>query len=117
MTVKEVYSEVGGNYEDVISRLRTDERVARFLAKVASDGSFVLLEKSFSEKNTEEAFRAAHTIKGVCMNLSLTKLYDSSSRLTEVLRGRTAFGDDLSALFEEVKKDYLHTVECINKLN
>ena len=74
MTVKEVYSEVGGNYEDVISRLRTDERVARFLAKVASDGSFVLLEKSFSEKNTEEAFRAAHTIKGVCMNLSLTKL-------------------------------------------
>ena len=116
MTVKECYDAVGGDYNDVMGRLRTDERVIRFLGKVADDQSFHLLETSLSERNMEEAFRAAHTIKGVCMNLSLTRLYVSSEKLTEALRGRKEYGDDLIPLFEEVKKDYTHTVECIRAL-
>ena len=38
MTVQQCYEAFGGNYQDVISRLRTDERVARFLLKVVDDG-------------------------------------------------------------------------------
>lgn len=116
MTVKECYEAVGGNYEDVMSRLRTDERVMRFLGKVADDGSFALLKDSLASRNMEESFRAAHTLKGVCLNLSLTRLYDSASQLTEALRGRTEYGADLEPLFERVKEDYELTVSNIRRL-
>ncbi len=50
------------------------------------------------------------------MNLSLTKLYASADRLTEALRGRTEYGDDISPLFEQLKSDYESTVNGIRML-
>lgn len=116
MTVKECYAEMGANYDDVVSRLRTDERIAKFLGKILNDGSFELLKKSLDEKNIEEAFRAVHTLKGVCMNMSLTKLQASASKLTEALRGRTEYGEDIDPLFIAVRDDYEYTMACIRKL-
>ncbi len=116
MTVKECYALIGADYDNVLSRLRTDERITKFLLKVADDKSFELLCESLKTKNMPEAFRAAHTIKGVCMNLSLTKLYASAERLTEALRGREEFGDDIPPLFEQLKADYESTVNGIRML-
>lgn len=116
MTVQECYEQIGGNYDDVMSRLRTDERVIKFLGKVAEDKSFALLEDSLKNRNMEEAFRAAHTLKGVCMNLSLTRLYESSHRITEELRGRTEYDPGLEPLFEQVRADYTHTIGGIREL-
>ena len=65
MTVRECYEKMGANYDDVLSRLRTDDRITRFLGKVADDESFTLLCNSLKERNMEEAFRAAHTLKGI----------------------------------------------------
>jgi len=31
MTIQECYAAIGGDYNDVASRLRTDERIAKFL--------------------------------------------------------------------------------------
>ncbi|MDE6398974.1 MAG: Hpt domain-containing protein [Clostridiales bacterium] len=116
MTVQECYEQMGGDYADVMSRLRTDERILRFLGKVADDGSFALLCSSLQAHTMEEAFRAAHTLKGICMNLSLTKLYTSANALTEALRGRAQYGDDLPPLLDAVKADYENTVACIRAL-
>lgn len=116
MTVKECYAAMGGDYEDVVSRLRTDERIVKFLGKVVSDPSYNLLIESLAAKNMEEAFRAAHTMKGVCMNLSLTKLFTSANRLTEALRGRTEYGDDIEPLLTALKEDYESTMACIKTI-
>ena len=62
MTVKECYEEMGASYDEVFGRLRTDERIAKFLRRVADDKSMELLESSIATGNAEEAFRAAHTI-------------------------------------------------------
>ena len=116
MTVKECYAAMGGNYDDVMSRLRTDERVTKFLRKIVDDTTYSLLETSLSSGNAEEAFRAAHTIKGMCMNLSVTKLLESANKLTEALRGKSAIDAGIMELFEAVKADYALTVECIRQL-
>lgn len=116
MTVKECYEQMGGDYADVMSRLRTDERVLRFLGKVADDASFSLLSSSLQAHAMEEAFRAAHTLKGICMNLSLTKLFASANALTEALRGRQEYDDSLLPLFDAVKADYEATVASIRAL-
>lgn len=107
---------MGSDYENVIARLRSDERVARFLIKVLNDKSYELLCTSIEERNMEEAFRAAHTLKGVCQNLSLTQLYYSSAQLSDLLRNRQEYGEDIEPVLEQVKLDYARTTECIKLL-
>ena len=117
MTVQECYAAFGGNYEEVVSRLRTDERIARFLQKVVTDGSYQLLIDSIASGNVDEAFRAAHTLKGICGNLSITRFGESSSALTEVLREKRVINDEVYSLLETVKVDYELTVNSIKQLN
>ena len=111
MTLQECYAAMGGNYDDAIGRLRSERLVQKFVLKFLSDGSYELLCRSLEEKNYEEAFRAAHTIKGVCQNLSIDKLLASSSRLCESLRN--GYTPESDALAEEVRADYSQTAAAI----
>lgn len=116
MTVQECYKAIEADWDGVLSRLRTEERVKKFLLLFLKDTSYELLCSSLSDKNTEEAFRAAHTIKGVSQNLSLTKLYEASAELSDILRNRSDYGEDIEPGFEKVKAEYLKTVRNIKKL-
>lgn len=114
MTLEECYQQIG-DYKDILGRFQKEERVKKFVLRFLDDKSFELLSESLQNKNYEEAFRASHTIKGVCQNLSLTKLYASSNELTEKLRNQQY--ENIEELFECVKKDYLFTVEMIQKIS
>lgn len=116
MTVKECYDAIGADYEDVLGRLRKDERVQKFLLKLLDDKSYELLKNSIESGDMNEAFRAAHTLKGVCQNLSLTPLFKSASELAERLRDGKEYGEDVKPLLEQVEQDYTHMIECIRKL-
>ena len=117
MTVQECYEAFGGNYQEVVSRLRTDERIAKFLQKVVDDQSYNLLCNSIETGNVDEAFRAAHTLKGVCANLSITRFGESSSALCEYLREKRVINDELKPMLEKVKVDYELTIGCIKQLD
>ena len=69
LTIQEVYEKINGDYEDVLTRLPREELVKKFAVKFLDHPSFDQLVKALEEDNQEEAFRAAHTLKGVCMNL------------------------------------------------
>lgn len=114
MNTKECYSMLGGNYEDALKRLFREELIYKFVVKFLNDGSYDLLCRSLEEGDYKEAFRAAHTLKGVCQNLSFTRLYESSSRLTEALR--PGGHPEISELVRQVKADYSLTVSAIHKL-
>lgn len=111
MDIKECYCALGGNYEDVIGRLRNEKLVQKFVLKFLDDGNFEALKKALRDKNCEVAFRAAHTIKGMCQNLSFDRLASSSSSLTEALR--TGDIEEGAKLFDGVAKDYECTVRAI----
>lgn len=111
MTLKECYAAMGGNYDEVLGRLRSETLVQKFVLKFLADPSFQLLEDSLAAENWEEAFRGAHTIKGVCQNLSFTTLYRSSSQLCEALRSGQPLADP--ALARQVSADYEATVSAI----
>ncbi len=112
MTLQECYTQLEGDYEGVLARLRSERMVQKFVLKFLNDKSYELLVTSLEAGNKEEAFRAAHTIKGVCQNLSFTKLYESSSKLTESLRS----GAEADELVRQVEADYKKTVEAIQAL-
>lgn len=115
MTLKECFDTFGGNYDEVIGRLITEERVKKFLKMFTADKSFEMLCSAMENGDYKEAFRAAHTLKGVCANLGLDRLGNSSSEITESLRGNVNNGAD--ELLPKVKEDYLLTVETLGKLD
>ena len=111
MTLKECYEAIGGDYADVTARLPSEKFIQKFVLKFLDDGSYDLLCRSMETDNMEEAFRAAHTIKGMCQNLGFAKLGASSSALTEHLRSGQL--GDYAALLEQVRQDYQLTQEVI----
>lgn len=79
----------------------------RFLHKFADDVTYSELIAAFSENNCKAAFNAAHTLKGVCGNLSLVRLYELAARMTEYLRSgdmdmAKSMTEDLSAAYKAV---------------
>lgn len=116
MTLKECYDAMGADYSEVECRLRTEERIRKFLCKVPEDKSYELLCDSLEQRNMDEAFRAVHTIKGVCQNLALTKLGHSAAVLSDRLRDNREYAEDVEELFAQVQKDYAKMVECIREL-
>lgn len=112
MGLKECYLSLGGDYNDVLGRLRSEKLVQKFVLKFLNDKSYDLLCESLKAEDYGEAFRAAHTIKGVCQNLSFTKLYASSDQLTEALR--SGWSAKAEELVKQVKADYEQTVEAIH---
>lgn len=116
MTVKECYTAMEADYSEVERRLRTEERIRKFLCKVPEDKSYALLCDSLEQRDMDEAFRAAHTIKGICQNLALTKLGYSAAALSDYLRDRREYTEEVEKLFAQMQKDYAWAVECIRQL-
>ena len=114
MTVKECYEQMGADYEGVLGRLRSEVLIKKFAKKFLDDGSFRSLKDNLAQKNGEEAFRAAHTLKGVCQNLGFDNLYKASFDITEKLRGRDTEGCE--ELFAKVEEQYNKTAEAIRML-
>ena len=92
------------------------ERIQKFVLKLLNDKSYELLMNSMEAGDMTEAFRAAHTLKGVCQNLSITALYHSSAELADRLRDGQEYGEDVAPLLERVKKDYTLAMDCIRQL-
>ena len=111
MTLRECYAALGGDYDAALGYLRSEKLVNKFVLRFLDDKSHDLLCTAMESKNYEEAFRAAHTIKGVCSNLAFTVLGKSSSELSEALRHGYTPGAD--ALAERVKEDYRQTAAAI----
>ena len=114
MTIEACYQQLGGDFAQVKTRLPSVSLIAKFITKFCDDRSFSELCLAMQEGNRQEAFRAAHTLKGVSWNLSFDKLYDSATRLTELLRPEgDAIPEEALPLFQEVRQDYDRTVSAI----
>ena len=115
MTVRECYDAMGADYEDVMRRLRTDDRVKKFLLRLLDDKSFEMLKNAMAQKNMEEVFRAAHTMKGVGQNLSLTRLYESAATLSDEVRDNKTYREELEALFAQIKEGEIKELNIVLK--
>lgn len=115
MGVKEFYEKFKDDYNEVLSRLLTEERIKKYLKKLPETGDFENLKESLSQEKWDDAFRFSHNLKGMCLNLGLNHLFLPSSTLCENLRGG-APQEDPSAMMEEVERIYKETVTAIEEL-
>ena len=115
MTVRESYEKIGSNFDEVLRRLGSEALVKRFALKFLNDTSFQDLKDALVKKDGETAFRAAHTLKGVCLNLGFDRLYEVSAELTEKLRGRDTSGTE--AMFKKVETQYRILTVAIREMD
>ena len=95
MNVEQCYEELGSDYKNVLNRFgQSEAMVKKFALRFLQDPSFEELEKNLQQANAEEAFRAAHTLKG-------------SREITEICKPQ----------FETCKKEYEHVVSCVQQIN
>lgn len=115
MTVKECYDKIGGDYEGVLGRMmRKESLVIKFSKKFLDDESYRNLKDNLAKGNVEEAFRAAHTLKGVAQNLGFVTLYEPGSALADILRGGSMEGSE--ELMSQITEAYEKTVAAIKEL-
>ena len=74
MNVKNCYEIMNGDYEDVKRRFLTDARIRRFALLFLNDCSMEELRAAMRDKDCEKGFQAAHTLKGICLNLGFPGL-------------------------------------------
>ena len=114
MTIVECYQQLGGNLENAKTRLPSDSLIKRFIIKFLDDSSYSELCDALQKGQRDEAFRAAHTLKGVCANLGFDQLENSASALTELLRPKDiGIPEEAVSMMNEVKRDYEITVGAI----
>ena len=116
MNLNECYDILGGSLDDALSRLASEKNVYKFLNMFPDDGSYKLLTDSLGSGDAKEAFRAAHSLKGVCLNLGLGNLFKSSNELTDALRSGT-IPEDYKVLYDKVTDDYNCAVDAIRHLD
>ena len=112
LTIEEAYAQVGGNYEDVLKRLMNETLVRRFMGKFLEDTSFADLKAGLEAGDAKAAFMAAHTLKGVCLNLGFLGLFEPANEITEALRGGSLEGT--AELFPKVEAEYNNVVNVLN---
>ena len=114
MDTRECYAQMNADYDEVLKRFGSEAMVKKFALKFLNDPSYKDLTEAIAANNGEEAFRAAHTLKGICANLGFSTLYAVSSELTEKLRGRNTEGSE--DLFEKVREQYEITAAALHRL-
>lgn len=119
MTIQECYESFGGDFEDVRQRIPKDELIQRFALKFLDDKSYENLLAGLKNDDMDQAFRAAHSLKGVSQNLSFKNLGISASELTEALRHWETEPVDKAhceELLKQVTADYEAVVAAVKQL-
>ena len=97
MRPEQFYQEIGGSYQEALTRMPDDRRIIRYLGMFLQDPSMEELGKALTSGDAEEAFRMAHALKGTCLTLGLGRMAVRASELTEMLR---------TGRLEEARQEY-----------
>lgn len=112
MTLREAYESIQGDFDGLVGRVMGEARAERFSMKFLNDQSYAQLMEALGQEDYENAFRAAHTLKGVCANLGFSKLQDVASELTEALRGGAK--PENQSLIDQTTDEYERTINVLN---
>ena len=108
MLTIDALKDYGANTEEGLGRCFNNEAFyLKLVGMGLADKNFDRLRDAMAVGSAQEAFEAAHALKGSIGNLALTPLYTPLSELTEKLRGQSALvdtGDLLDTILTQLDK-------------
>ncbi len=115
MNLEECYKLMGGNLEDTIKRIDNVKLITTIVRSFPNDPSFNELKTAYENKDVDLAFRAAHTLKGICLNLGFDQLSKDVCEITEIFRSKTFDGSE--ELYKKICDNYSLTISAISNLD
>lgn len=101
------------NVEEGLKRVMHNKTLyVKLLHKLKADTHFTALSVALQAKDYESAQSAAHAIKGMAANLSLTELFTQALQLEGHLKNRILADDSL----ESITRCYEQTLISIDKV-
>ena len=93
----------GANTAEGVARCVNNEAFyLRMVSKAMSDANYGKLEAAIHVGAKAAAFEAAHALKGVIGNLSLTPILEPVMEITELLRSRADANANYEAILERI---------------
>lgn len=112
--------ENGADVEATVRRFMGNEAMyLKFLGRFPTDPNYEKLGEQIGERDYEEAFKSAHTLKGVSANLGLTPIFTVVSELVEEIRGKKSEEVDterVDALWKNVQEVYEKFIAIIGEM-
>ncbi len=109
---KEPLIQAGIDIDNVLQRLMGNETLMeRFLKKFEQDTCYHDLLDAAKRQDIQQAMTASHTLKGVSANLSMTQLYDLTTKQVDLLRDNKA--QEAFALIPQIQAVYETLVTTI----
>ncbi len=108
--LKKQLEDCGADVDATVKRFMGNEGLyMKFLGRFPDDKNFGGLVETIPAGQYEDAFRYAHTLKGVAANLGINTVYDLADKIVEVLRNKAPEDVDAARaqeLLAQLKEDY-----------
>lgn len=112
--IKQQLISAGIDVDSALERFMENEALLeRFLKKFLNDENYSKLLKALEQDDMEMALTAAHTLKGVCGNLSMDSLFRLLTQQVQAFREGDK--DTARKLMPEITKEYNSITEAIRK--
>ena len=111
---KELLEQNGFDDDGTMRRFLNNEALyMKCMKKFLDDTSFDQLKEAYQEGNCNEAFKAAHTMKGFVSNIGINKMYQLLIPMVEKLRVQNM---DIDNDMKELETVYQKTYQIIDEL-
>ena len=117
MAIQDLYQSIGGSYDEALKHMMREALVEKYTKRFTGDPSYNELKTAIEAKDYTAAFSAAHTLKGVSLNLGFAVLGKASSELTEYLRPQNSnviTDSKVIEMFAPVKDAYEAVINALN---
>ena len=111
MDLRELYQEIGGDYDQAVRVLRMEKLIDKHIRKLTKNGVVDNLLAAEKDMDPTQLFETAHAMKGVCANLGLTNLSGMASEIAEEYRP----GNPRRMTDEAVREKIAQIGECYQK--
>ena len=100
----------GANTEEALNRCYGNTSLyIKLVQTITTDDNLEKLKNALDKNDLDEAFQAAHALKGTLGNLSLTPLYEPTVEITELLRARKEM--DYTPYIDKIVEKYNELIE------
>lgn len=118
MTVRELYDEIGGNYDQAIRVMKMDKLIDKHIRRLKNSSVFDAVFEAGESMDPVRLFESTHAMKGMCANLGLDKLAECAAKITENYRPgstQTLSDDEVKDILDEIKRLYQITIDGIDR--
>lgn len=97
--------------EDAAERfMKNDDLFKKFLFRFPAEEGFHDLFNLLDEGKIEEAFKVAHSLKGVAANLALKSLNEALKPISDILKAKVMPGEDEINRLKDAYEDVLQLI-------